>query len=385
MEIGKYDHKKMFSKITEGINNTFDEELWKPAQELFSIILMKGTPKTSNLDKSFKPPLSRNKLEMKSIGFSSVYSESPSKSFMSSRMSNNNSMISSWNSYMDETMMTDIWEYIDQDKAAIYQVVEDLVNMVEIQELIRQSETWNNAPNLKVPERRKRLGMDLFMLAPKSIQVNQSISSSLNSPFEQFSEVDELPQLPLIEQHQIITERIVEIFAPFRNFSFLQNVEETFIDNIHSYCKKHLKSLIEDVSKQQMKVSSEDDSLIQKLNNVKRQVAGSKSSLHELLYSMDVLNISLVHLLNHVTKQSNQVTSRLISLLTTALHSDLYNREFVLRNKEKAIEQIQEEAYAKEREIEVLQTIHEEEKRLMKITEQHILDDNSKIIFIWYL
>ena len=375
----------MFSKITEGINNTFDEELWKPAQDLFSIILMKGTPKTSNLDKSFKPPLSRNKLEMKSIGFSSVYSESPSKSFMSSRMSNNNSMISSWNSNMDETMMTDIWEYIDQDKAAIYQVVEDLVNMVEIQELIRQSETWNNAPKLKVPERRKRLGMELFMLAPKSIQVNQSISSSLNSPFEQFSEVDELPQLPLIEQHQIITERIIEIFAPFRNFSFLQNVEETFIDNIHSYCKKHLKSLIEDVSKQQMKVSSEDDSLIQKLNNVKRQVAGSKSSLHELLYSMDVLNISLVHLLNHVTKQSNQVTSRLISLLTTALHSDLYNREFVLRNKEKAIEQIQEEAYAKEREIEVLQTIHEEEKRLMKITEQHILDDNSKIIFIWYL
>lgn len=95
---------------------------------------------------------------------------------------------------------------------------------------------------------------------------------------------------------------------------------------------------------------------------------------------MDVLNISLVHLLNHVTKQSNLVTSRLISLLTTVLHSDLYNREFILRNKDKAIELIQEEADAKEREIEVLQTIHEEEKRQMMISEQHIINENSKLL-----
>ena len=145
-----------------------------------------------------------------------------------------------------------------------------------------------------------------------------------------------------------------------------------FIEN------KHLRSLLDETSRQQVKISSEDDTLIQKLNNIKKQANYSKSRLHELLYSMDILNISLVHLLNHLTKQMNQVSIRMVSLITTILHSDLYNREYILRGKEKVIVQIQDEADAKEREIEVLQTIHEEEKRQMKISEQHLIDESSK-------
>ena len=155
---------------------------------------------------------------------------------MPSRISRNDSIMSS-TSYMDETVMTDIWEYVDQDKVAIYQVVDDLIKTVEVQEMIKQSEIWTITSKFKTPDRRKRLGIDHYLRASRSIPVNQSITSSLNSPFEHFNENDELPHLSVLEQYQIINERMMSVFAPFNNASLLQNIEDTFIENIHVYWK----------------------------------------------------------------------------------------------------------------------------------------------------
>ena len=64
LDITKYDHKTMFTQLTEGINSTFDEELWKPVEELLSLIASKGAPKVSNFDRSLKPPLSKQRLDI---------------------------------------------------------------------------------------------------------------------------------------------------------------------------------------------------------------------------------------------------------------------------------------------------------------------------------
>ena len=347
LDLKKYDHKFVCSSLKYSIEKGLDGQLAQPVEELLNMIVRKGAPKTSNLlGANTKAPLGKSFHQQASL----LKSESRNQ-----LLSNRDSIVSSMSSLADETVMTDMADYFDEDKVAIYQVVEDLVKIVEVQQIIKQNKVWAKTNNLISPERQQRPGLNIDDISSDFIQLDPFGSPMGSEPFTYYEkEAIASKPLTLEDRHKMTHEMIQEIFDS-SPLDIISNIDESFIDRVHHNCKKHLNMIIEKISHPTLLSSKDSDSLIQRLNNVKKQHGSTKGAMHGLLYAMNILNISLVFLINHMYEGHQKEKHRLMDQLTTLVYSEFYNKEYVLKYKDRTIQQIRDEADAKEREDHLIQ------------------------------
>ena len=174
LDLKKYDHKFICSSLKYSIEKGLEEDLAPPVKSLLDMIVKNGAPKSLDLGKSSKAPLGR----------------SPQKYISPMKMESRNtgytprdSIVSNMSSFADDTMMTDMGEFFDQDRIAIYQVVEDLVKITEAHDIMKKSKLWAKTNNLVTPERQQRRGLKLDFIDSDSVQLGAFDSPATGNPF----------------------------------------------------------------------------------------------------------------------------------------------------------------------------------------------------------
>jgi hypothetical protein len=258
--------------------------------------------------------------------------------------SHRDSITSNASSFAHDTVATEMGEF-DNDSRIIYEVVEDLIKVTQAQDLIRSNKVYAKTNNFITPERQQRRGLDIDQTNIKILPFN-----SPNSPFAYFNNESAAKPLSLQECHRETDKTIKQIFN-YTTSDSLFSIDDDLIEYIHHNCKKELNNIVSKITASNMQETDESDSLVQRLNNIKKQFVNSRTSTHGLLYAMNILNLSLVYLINHITEKFEAEKTRLLQQITTLIHSDFYNKEYVLKYKDRTIHQIREEANAKEREL----------------------------------
>jgi len=157
----------------------------------------------------------------------------------------------------------------------------------------------------------------------------------------------------------------------------LSHIQESLIDNIHHKCKKHLNQIIQTILHPSQKASDASDSVIQRLNNAKKQHCHEKNALQGLLYASNIMNIALVYLANYLYETHEKERQRMLAQLTTLVHSQFYHHEYVVKHKDRTIQQIREDADAKEREQHVMHK-YDSNVRVIQRAWRH---SQSKLLF----
>jgi len=222
-DIKKYEHSKVCSILTQTIEKNFEGGVSKIISDLLYAI-QNHEPKISNLNSSIKESMQIKPGEYTSPGsVSSKYQNIMSR----------NSIVSNTSSFLDDTLMDDIGNYINKDKVEIYQTVDDLIRIIEAQEYINQNKNLYQQDKYITPERKVRRGLEFLDIS--NIKINPTDASS--SPFSHNQSDDDLTIINDSDELNKIQSKIQSIFFPNNN-SMLNNIDDSIIEKIHYTCRK---------------------------------------------------------------------------------------------------------------------------------------------------
>lgn len=246
-DLKKYEHEKVWELVIGQLVEGIDDGLPTEVIELLQVI-KQNAPKVSSLIKS----INETKLPRLTDYFSP-----DNDSIKYQNIVSRESISSNFSSILDDTMMTEVHDYIDKDKAEIYQTVDDMIKLIEAKEFLKKSQLF--------PSRKYSLKQLLFPVRP----------------------------------------------------SFLSNIDESLISQIQS---KTYRTLLM-TSTIPASPSALPASPIQRLNNIKKQILTQKSVTLSTLYLTQIINTSLIYLLKHLVSTYNLSSNKLWNQLVSLLHS----------------------------------------------------------------
>jgi hypothetical protein len=270
LDLKQYDHSLVWKELKKAIEKGIEGEVSQPIMEVLEVLSEKGAPDLKRILKEQRTPMGRT--PQKFISPMKLEMSYDLPSYRQSMVS-----VSAISSAWDETIMTDIGDFLDSDKVEIYKLVDDLIKFTEAQEIISQSTS------------------KLTPTRPFS-----SLSHSSTNPFSH-PDSTSLPSLS-------------SLFSPPTS---TPSISSSLISQIHLSTSTSLSSTLSNTHP----CFPPSDSLIQRLSSIKKLHSCSKSSLHSLLFTTHALSLGLAYLANHLVHIHTTSIERANQQIATLLHA----------------------------------------------------------------